>query len=297
MLLKQQEFYAALTARYPGLVERIRKLVEESEEAFSGRRDQSPGFLWEHTVLVASLAFRLAKTERQDPELAVLTGLFHDAGKFVGGRYHRRASPEEVEAARRARQVLEDMDVPMSAVGHVVRALHSLYTTRGRRNELADIVHDADFLSKFGLLGVANFFVKSTLRGRNLEASIINYLSKELTYASALAANMRTESARKLAAKKSAETLRFYRAFLAELKSAHRLDFRVKTADVRRGQKRPGRIRILYVTPAACASCGGRWEADFRTEAGLKCEKLEAAVRCGGCGAKHVISFCLPEIA
>jgi hypothetical protein len=109
--------------------------------------------------------------------------------------------------------------------------------------------------------------------------------------------NMRTGSARKLAAKKSGETLRFYKAFLAELKGTHRMDFRVRSAEIRRPGRRSGRVKVLYVVPATCGSCGGRWEADFRTEKGLKCDKLEAAVKCGTCGAHHQISFCLPELA
>ncbi|MGA2362270.1 MAG: HD domain-containing protein [Candidatus Aminicenantales bacterium] len=297
MLLKQQDFYKSLTARHPGLVERVRKLIEESEIKFTGGKIAAGGFLWEHTVLVASLAFRLAKMEKEDADLAAMTALFHDSGKFSGGRYHRDEKPEEEAAARLAREVLEDAELDMAAVGHVVRALRSLYNAGARRNKLADIIHDADFLSKFGLLGVAEFFVKSTLRGRNLETAIMNHLSKELTYAAVLPLNMRTESARKFAARKSGETLRFYRSFLAELKEAHGMDFKVRTPEVRRSLGRPRRLKIMLVAPAVCGSCGRGWELDFRTEKGVKCERLEAAVRCAGCGATHEIAFCLPEIA
>jgi HD superfamily phosphodiesterase len=297
MLLKQQDFYKSLTARHPGLVEHVRKLIEESEKKFTGGKSATGGFLWEHTVLVASLAFRLAKMEKEDADLAAMTALFHDSGKFSGGRYHRDEKPEEEEAARLAREVLEGVELEMASVGHVVRALRSLYNSGARRNRLADIIHDADFLSKFGLLGVAEFFVKSTLRGRNLETAIMNHLSKELTYAAVLPLNMRTESARKLAARKSAETLRFYRSFLAELKEAHGMDFKVCTPEVRRFGGRPRRLKVMLVAPAACGSSGRGWEFDFRTEKGVKCERLEAAVRCAGCGAAHQISFCLPEIA
>jgi hypothetical protein len=170
------------------------------------------------------------------------------------------------------------------------------YNPGARRNRLADIVHDADFLSKFGYLGVANFFVKSTLRGRNLESAVMDYLSKELTYAAVLPANMRTAAARRLAAKKSADTLRFYRAFLDELKDAHGMDFRVRAVDVRRSGARSKRARVSLALPAACGACGGKWEADLRTEKGLKCERLEASLRCGACGDKRTISFCLPEM-
>jgi HD superfamily phosphodiesterase len=297
MLLKQQDFYKSLTARFPGLVERVRRLIEESEKKFTAAKSSTGGFLWEHTVLVASLSFRLAKTEKEDADLAALIALFHDSGKFSGGRYHRDKKPEEEAAARLAREVLEEAEFGMADIGHVVRALRSLYNSGVGRNRLADIIHDADFLSKFGLLGVAEFFVKSTLRGRNLEAAIMNHLSKELTYASFLTTNMRTVSARKLAARKSGETLRFYRGFLVELKEVHGMDFKVRTPEVRRSAGRLRQIKVMLVTPAVCGSCGRGWELDFRTEKGVKCERLEAAVRCPGCAASHQISFCLPEIA
>jgi len=297
MLLKQQEFYRSLTALSPGLVERVGRTIEDAERRFSGKKDGRGGFLWEHTVLVAAQSFRLAKAEKENPDLAALTALFHDSGKFSGGRYHADDKPEEEAAARLARETLEETGLKMADIGHVVRALRSLYRSGSSRSRLADIVHDADFLSKFGYLGVANFFVKSTLRGRNLESAAMDYLSKELTYAAVLPANMRTAAARRFAARKSADTLRFYRAYLAELKEAHGMDFRIRTLEVPRPGGRARRARVSLVLPVSCGSCGGKWGADFRTEKGLKCEKIEATLRCGACGEKRTISFCLPEIA
>ncbi len=296
MLLKQQEFYRSLTALSPGLVERIRRMIEEAEKKYSGRKDAKAGFLWEHTVLVASQAFRLAQAEKENPDLTALVALFHDSAKFAGGRYHASGEPEEEEAARLARATLEETGLKMADTGHVVRALRSLYQSGASRNRLADIVHDADFLSKFGYLGVANFFVKSALRGRNLESAAMDYLSKELTYAGVLPANMRTASARRLAVKKSADTLRFYKAYIGELEEVHGIDFRVRTVDVPKAGGRGRRAKVTLVLPAACGACGGKWESEFRTEKGLKCEKLEASLRCAACGERRSISFCLPEM-
>jgi HD superfamily phosphodiesterase len=296
MLLKQQDFYRSLTALAPGLVERIRRLIDDSEKRFSGKREGKGGFLWEHTVLVAAQAFRLAKAEKENPDLAALTALFHDSGKFAGGRYHGDDRPEEEEAARLARTTLEETGLKMADIGHIVRALRSLYQSGASRNRLADIVHDADFLSKFGYLGVANFFVKSTLRGRNLESAAMDYLSKELTYAAVLPANMRTAAARRLAVRKSADTLRFYRAYLSELKEAHGVDFLIRTVEVHAAGGRGRRAKVSLVLPVSCGSCGGKWQSDFRTEKGLKCEKLEASLLCGACGERRSISFCLPEM-
>lgn len=296
MLLKQQDFYRSLTALSPGLVERIRRTIEESEKKFSKKKDGKSGFLWEHTVLVAAQSYRLAKAEKENVDLAALVALFHDAGKFVGGRYHHDDKPEEEEAAHIARATLEETGLKMADIGHVVRALRSLYRSDTSRSRLADIVHDADSLSKFGYLGVANFFVKSTLRGRNLESAAMDYLSKELTYAAVLPANMRTAAARRLAVKKSADTLKFYRSYLDELKEAHSIDFRIRTIEVPTSARRGRKARVTLVLPVACGACGGKWESEFRTEKGLKCETLEAALRCAACGERRSISFCLPEM-
>src|SRR5512137_2071068 len=255
MLLKQQDFYRSLTALSPGLVERIRAAIEEAEKKFSGRKEAKAGFLLEHTVLVAAQSFRLAKLEKENPDLAALVALFHDSGKFVGGRYHAGDKPEEEEAARFARATLETDGLKMADIGHIMRALRALYRSGASRSRLADIVHDADFLSKFGYVGVANFFVKSTLRGRNLEAAAMDYLSKELTYASVLPANMRTAAARKLAVKKSADTLKFYRAYIGELKEAHGMDLRVRTVDVPTSRGRGRKAQVTLVLPASCGAC------------------------------------------
>jgi HD superfamily phosphodiesterase len=296
MFLKRQEFYRSLTAFSPGLVERVKKCVEDSEKRFQGKGSGQTGFLWEHTVLVASLAFRIARGEKEDSNLAALVGLLHDAGKFEEGRYHPREEAEEEAAARLARRVLEEAGLSVVAVGHVVRALRSLYNSGGRRNGLADIVHDADFLTKSGFLGVASFFMKSTLRGRNLERSLVEFLSRELTYAASLPQNMRTETGRKMAAVKSQDTLRFYRSFLAELKRVHRADFKVRSYKTARPGRKGKQASLLLALPSVCGDCGGRWDVRVGTEKGVKCERSEAVVTCSSCRSSYTVSFCLPEI-
>src|SRR4030065_271307 len=117
MLLKQQDFYRALPALSPGLVERVRRAVEDAERKFTGKKDARGGFLWEHSVLVAAQSHRLAKAEKEDPDLAALTALFHDSGKFAGGRYHADDKPEEEESARLARAILAEAGFALSRPG------------------------------------------------------------------------------------------------------------------------------------------------------------------------------------
>jgi uncharacterized protein len=190
--------FRILGKRYPGLVARIQHLIEDSEKAFAGNSPETEGsYLWEHTVHVASLAIKLAGEEKRDALLAALAALFHDAGKFAGGRYHDGDTPEEETAAARAETMLKKSRVAPADRAAVVDAIRALYREGRRSSPLADIVHDADFLSKFGYLGVAQFFIKSTLRGKTLRTAVMNSLSKELTYAACLALNMRTKAGRR----------------------------------------------------------------------------------------------------
>ncbi len=297
MFYKRQEFYRSLTAAYPGLVERIKKVVDGSEEKAAAAGMPGRGYLWEHSVLVASLAFRLAGEEKEDGLCASLAALFHDSGKFVGGKYHSGDEAEEEAAARIAREVLGQAGLPSAVTGHVVRSIRSLYSSGARRNILTDILHDSDFLAKSGYLGVAAFFMRSTLRGRTLETTVSEFLSRELTYSHCLPQNMRTVSGRGLALKKSRDAVRFYRDFLAELEDVHNVRFRIRSCEVRKKGRGGRLVSVSLALPVACGSCGGKLETSPAVERGLKCEKLEVTVICQACKARYSISFCLPETA
>jgi len=291
-------FAAAVSDLYPGLVEKARDIIEASEKEYDGKPGVKGGFLWEHTVHVASLAYDLAVSEGLDPVLPVITALFHDAGKFRGGEYHRGYRPEEEASAALAVSALEDAGARVSYITKVKNALRALYDEKARRNALADVVHDADFLSKFGYLGVAAFFLKSALRGKNLVAAVMSSLSKERTYAEALPRNMRTAAGRKAALKKSRDSLRFFRALLKELEETRGAPVRIRKARIalpgRKGK--PGEtVEALLVVPVSCEACGNEWRYDLSVVRGVKCRTLEAALRCGGCGDAYTISFCLPE--
>jgi HD superfamily phosphodiesterase len=294
---KAATFAEAVSARYPGLLEKIQALIVEAERAFAGNAPESDGsFLWEHTVHVAGLAFKLAEAEKRDPVPVAIVALFHDAGKFVGGLYHEGEVAEETRAAGLAGILLPKARMKAAERKEIVAALLALYDERSSANAIADIVHDADFLSKFGYLGVAAFFTKAALRGRPLRDTVVQSLSKELTYAACLPLNMRTKSARAFAERKAADTANFYRALLEELRDVHDLRFDVLERRVP-DPRRPGvSLSVRLVLPRNCETCGGRWRVESKTARGLKCEKLEARAVCRGCGASNEISFCLPEL-
>jgi len=296
MINRAADFTEIIESRYPGLIARVKSLIEESEAAYHETSGGGESYLWEHTTHVAALAARLAPKEKMDVVPPVLAALFHDAGKFAAGRYHEGDAAEEDEAAQLAEKVLHKIGTGGRDVRRVVFGLRALYRQGARRNEVADVVHDADFLAKFGTLGAAQFFVKSTLRGRTLRSAVMTSLSKELTYAARLPENMRTRAGRTLALAKSRSSMRFFRSLLRELAEAGAGDFLIRTFNVRPTGRKRGPVEIRLVIPRACPACGGRWTFSFRTSRGLKCEKLEADVVCERCRDASSIAFCLPEI-
>jgi len=301
-----------IDGRFPGLVDRVRRLIENGERRYGGgAKGRESSFLWEHTVHVASFALRIARLEKRDPIPAILAALFHDAGKFRAGRYHAGRAPEESASADIARRTLREFGARPALIGVIASGLEALYNERRSARPLAAVVHDAEFLAKSGTLGIAHFFVKSTLRGRTLRDAVMTTLSKELTYASVLPLNMRTEAGRRLARAKSRETLRFFCRFLADLNEAAPPGFRLATLRIRetyrliRRSREPGDVsqvfppvslRIRLVVPAACDRCGGAWRYEHSIERGVKCRELRVVVRCRRCDTESEISFCLPEL-
>jgi HD superfamily phosphodiesterase len=294
---RSESAFRVVSKHFPGLVDKVKRLIEDSEKAFAGNAPEAEGsYLWEHTVHVASLAFKLAEEERRDSLLAAITALFHDAGKFAGGGYHAGKKPEEDLAAGLAAPILRRSRVPAADRESVLTALGALYREGEAPHPLADIVHDADFLSKFGALGVAQFFIKSALRGKTLRTTVMNSLSKELTYAASLPHNMRTRAGRARAAAKAEETLRYYEKLLEELAETQGGAYRIKVIRIPHPTQRGKTIEIRLVLSASCDACGGAWTISRAVKRGLKCARFEARLRCRRCGACHEIAFCLPEL-
>ena len=292
----KSSYSSMVESRFPGMIEEIRKVIRESESRYEGASATAESFLWEHTTHVASIAHGLAQAEGLDPLIPAVAALFHDAGKFAGGRYHEDDVAEEQEAARIAKLLLRRFGMKSADVKRVLAGLEALYNEKAGKNAVADLVHDADFLSKFGALGVAGFFAKSALRGRTLGDAVRRHLSKEVTYAACLPLNMRTAAGRKLAAKKAADSLRFFQLLLAELRDAQIADFRIRRVRVPDPAGKGRSLEVRLVLPAACPGCGGRWHTEWTTEQGLKCRKLSVDALCRRCGGQLETSFCLPEI-
>lgn len=298
-MTQRNNIFNLLAPSYPDLIPELKKLIERSEHEFCPARG-SDSFLWEHTVYVASMAYTIACDEGVTPILPVVTALFHDCGKFRDGRYHEDEKPEEETAAEIAGVLLHRNGFAAADITLIEESLLALYNQEKRDDNIyTRIVHDADFLVKFGYMGFANFFEKSVLRGMVIRKSILKSMSKELTYAVSLEKNMQTASGRKIACKKSQITLHLFQNYLNELKEANISPYEIREMEIDCCKDPDAIIPVVMVLPESCEVCSGKLKIAFERDKGIKCEKLIVNIsccRCGG-GSDYDFSFCLPEIA
>ena len=289
-----------ISPKYPRLIERIKQLIEDSERQFSQEREKEKeavdSFLWEHTIHVASIARKIALAEEMDATDAVIAALFHDSGKFFKGHYHDKEVPEEESAAEIAQKLLAEEGMNPSKIETITKAIKALYSETEPASKMTNALHDADFLAKFGYLGVANFFTKSALRGKTLYKALVSSLSKELTYAVALEMNMRTAAGKKMAEKKSAATLSFYHGLLEELREGGIAFFQIKEEIFPCPDNPSKTFALLMAIPENCPECHNELTMDFASKAKTKCEQLTANINCVHCPNHYQVSFCLPEI-
>jgi HD superfamily phosphodiesterase len=296
MAVQKSNSESMIESRFPGLIADVRKIIQDSENSFEGGDGRSESHLWEHTVHVTSIACQLACAERLDPLIPSIAALFHDTGKFAGGQYHQEDTIEEEQSAQISEKLLRRHCMKNGDIFKIRSGLRALYSEKARKNAIAAIIHDADFLSKFGALGIAAFFTKSTLRGRTLRSSVLGYLSKELTYAACLPMNMRTSAGRRLAAKKAADSLKFFRMLLLELRNAAIADLKMRKIRIPHPAIKDRLLEIRLVVSPSCPKCGKNWQMEWTTEKGVKCTKLHADWSCSQCSERLETSFCLPEV-
>jgi len=276
-------YNACLTPLNHELAQYIRK-----EEAAFGPSHRAPDTLMGHLERVAAHAVNLALKEGVDPLLAEVAGLFHDAGKFQGGKYHEDDRPEEEHSIRVLREMGMRQGLSPATLDQVAEAIAQLYRDVPEPTPLSRVLFDADNLDKLGLPGIALYFIKSGLRGQGLSADMIVRLTVELTYARYSARGLFTRTARTIAEKRSADTIRFIYDFLDALREDGIFDARVERICV-------SDLEVEVISPASCP-CGAGMGLRSWTEKGTKCTEIHLEMTCEACGRRHKIRFCRPRL-
>ena len=292
-----------LEARFSGLHTAIEQMLVDSEARYNRQTNQAPSeFLLDHTRRTAAIAQRISRMEGVDPFLPILVALFHDAGKFHEGEYHKGDIPEEEHAAVLAESMLSEFGAEQRDIATVLEALRALYNDKLQCVGACRIVQDADRLDKLGTLGIAAFFTKAALRSRGLIDALAQNGSRELTYALAAPRSMFTETGKKLAGEHATKTVGFFDALLDDLESWGIASFErrmiVLEEDFRtRDGASIQRMEVTIVMPRACPDCSASLGLSHVRGRGVKCEKLTARFACNDCGYTRENSFCLPVFA
>ncbi|MBN2385285.1 HD domain-containing protein [bacterium] len=259
------------------------------EESQHTRSTQGSDSLYGHLERVAGLAREIGRAEGVDAEACYLAGLFHDAGKFSGGTYHGRDIPEEELSV----QVLEELGVKhcidRDMLTEVADAIRQLYRDDPDLTPLAQVLFDADNLDKLGPLGIANYFIKTGLRGRGLSNTILYKFTVELTYARHAPLSLNTKTGRALAQSYAPYTTRFIHDLLDFLRTHHLSDFKVDEVEFEG-------LVLDVVAPLNC-SCGGRINRRIWNVPGMKCSEIHLEHSCSQCAQTHEIRFCRPRLA
>jgi len=292
-----------LESRYPGLYANIEKMLVGAEAQFNNQTSQAPSeFLLDHTRRTAAIAHKLSKMEGVDSFLPILVALYHDAGKFHEGEYHRDGVPEEEHAALLAGTMLTAFGVDRVEIETVLKALRALYDDRVPCIGPCRIVQDADRLDKLGALGVGAFFTKAALRGRGLVDALVQTLSRELTYARAAPRSMFTEAGKKLAGEHAVKTISFFKNLLDQLESwgiasfeLHEIvleeDYRYRDGAVLSG------MEVVIAMLRSCPDCEGPLAFTHFRKQDIKCERFIARFKCMRCSYANETSLCLPVFA
>lgn len=267
----------------------IRKELSQyirKEEASYGGSALAPDTLTGHLERVASFCVRLASAEGVDPLRAELAGLFHDAGKFHDGQYHKGDTPEEEHSVEILRWMGEKHDLGPEILEEVSHAIRQLYLDDPKPTPLGRVLFDADNIDKMGLLGIANYFIKSGLRGEGVTLEMLMDLTVELTYARYASRRLLTKAGRELAGRRSAETIRFIDHFLDSLREDGLFDARVEQITV-------ADLELDVVVPSMCR-CGAAFAKKTWMEPGIKCTEIHLQIACATCGNSYKIKFCRP---
>ncbi len=265
----------------------LRKRIR-SEEASYARRDRKTDSLWGHLERVARLAEALGRKEGADPQACRLAGLFHDAGKFAAGQYHQGEVAEEELSVAVLRELTQQRDLPAALVEEVGDAILQLYRDDPDPSPLAQVLFDADNLDKLGPLGVANYFVKSGLRGRGVSGARLFGITVELTYARHAQDCLHTAAGRDLARRRAAQTRRYFCELLDSLREDGLYDFRISQV-VHDG------LVLDVAAPERC-TCGVSLDRRAWQVPGIKCNEIHLEHACASCGFRHELRFCRPRL-
>ncbi len=270
--LSGEEF---LTQYFPQVLEETKKRTREGEMLrVEERPPELAGFLWEHMLRVAQIAYQLAiKAGIQDVETVVLSALLHDVGKFSGGDHNSEDIREEEISAEIAAEILGSTGLPEELVQNVKQTINQLYSDASP-SETTCLVHDADRLDKTGMIGLANFFQKWTLRGLKLSEIVEQKIGPEITYLAHLKDSLKTQVAKESCPSVQG-SIKNLENLVSEYNRTNGKDLCITSYSFEGKQ--------IYAIQRAQCTCGKAYAATISKATTVKCDLVLLELTCPNC--------------
>ncbi len=177
---------------------------------------EATGHDWFHTQRVLSMSREIARQEDCNPDIVLAAALLHDVAD------HKFGYTPETRGAL-LRQLMTEAGFPAEFQEAVIEVVESISFSGGVpcRESLraeSDVVKDADRLDALGAIGIARTFAYGGKMGRPIydpadPTNSLQHFDDKLLH---LAAGMRTETGKALAAQRHKFLLQFKEQFLRE---------------------------------------------------------------------------------
>lgn len=186
--------------------------IDEAERRF-GTDDPLYNYRWEHVVAVHTLAMKLADLTGADKEIVEAAAWLHDVAKDAGEDHPQ-------EGAAFARDFLAESDFPpekIEAVAHVIEAHMGLWRDEPLENVEAQVLWDADKLTKLGLTAAFHWLGLRFAKGQPQTTRGLIEAGQDAAWQEKTVESMHSEPARRAAAARLAGFDQLWQALEAEL--------------------------------------------------------------------------------
>ncbi|MFQ5978496.1 MAG: HD domain-containing protein [Candidatus Heimdallarchaeota archaeon] len=277
-----------LKLKFPQVLDKVEMQTRQAERLRSETQSSElVGFLWEHSLRVSLIAYELAaEAGVEDSDTVVLAALLHDIGKFSNGEDYSADTREEEISANKAEKILISAGLSKELISRVTQAINHLYSGK-QYSEATALIHDADRLDKSGLIGLANFFQKWTLRGFTLAAIIEQKIGPEITYLVNLRASLKTTVAQK-ACPDVQQSVEYLKNLVSEYSRSSGNNLAIKCY-IFEGKE-------IYSVERPNCPCGDPYATNISKATSVKCELILVERVCLNCGDFQSSSICFSRL-
>ena len=182
----------------------------------TGKKNPPFNYRWEHVKAVVNQARKLAKLTGADRDIVIAAAWLHDVKKFEDGSRHGE------KGAEFAREFLPKTDFPskkIEAVAHAISVHVGLWRDKPLENLEAQVLWDADKLTKIGLTSIFHLVPNEILKANHVSttASMIKF-GKNATWLKKTVASFHTKPAQKAGASRLKAYTKLWRQLEEELR-------------------------------------------------------------------------------